>query len=245
MQDLPNKLKRDTIVEALMEVQFEHSGVPEIVVGQLAGANQWAGYQNQRLPIADFPPALRDSDPNLRYQAIFQLARPFPGEIIKVGPRVLSVHLLSPYPGWSTFFQRVKEALVTLFEVCPSPVVSRVGLRYINALTPDHGIKSLWDLDFQFKVASDQPAEELTASYQFNTDANTRVKVTLASTGFVMGSFPPNSTAFVDVDVSTHSQMGQVTREELATWVDKAHQAEKSAFFALWPDNVLAQLREA
>lgn len=244
MPNLPKKLKRDTIVEAVLEVQFEHSAVAEIVVGQLASAAAWSEYQSFRLPLADFPAGVREADASLRYQPIFQLNRPTPGEVIKVGPRVLSLHVLSPYPGWPAFSERLTELISQLYEVIRNPHIMRLGLRYINALSPAHGINTLWDLNFRFEVAGTRPSTELTTAYRFDPRPNVRAQVTLASPTFVVGNTVSGAVAFVDVDVSTPGPFGPTPRETLISWLAEAHDAEKEVYFALWPIEALDALRE-
>ena len=144
MPNLPKKLKQDDIVEALLEIRFEHQIVAEVVVGKLAAADAWSGYQALRLPVAELPVGVREADPNLRYQPIMQLQRPTPGEIIKVGPRVLSMHVLSPYPGWDVFQDRLSTMVAQLFQAVPTPYISRLGLKYVNAMMPAHGFREFW-----------------------------------------------------------------------------------------------------
>jgi uncharacterized protein (TIGR04255 family) len=55
-------------------------------------------------------------------------------ESVSVGPNVLSVHQLKPYKGWTAFKPRVLEALHAYLEVTENPLISRVGVRYINKI---------------------------------------------------------------------------------------------------------------
>jgi uncharacterized protein (TIGR04255 family) len=243
MPNLPKKLKQDAIVEAVLEIRFEHQNVPEVVVGRLAAASEWAGYQTVRLPIAELPAGVREADPDLKYQPIIQLQRPTPGEIVRIGPRTLSMHVLSPYPGWATFESRLSILVDELFQAVPTPYISRLGLKYVNAITPAHGVGAISDLAFRLEVAGAQPSTELTASYRFSPRPGVRAQVTLASPAFVAGMVP-SAVVFVDVDMSTPAPIGQASREVLLSWVAEAHDAEKEAFFALWPQQILNSLRE-
>lgn len=244
MSTLPKKLKLDTVVEALLEIRFAHQSIGEVVLGQLVAAHPWAGYQTVRLPLADLPAGLRESDPNLRHQPIFQLQRPTPGEIIKIGANVISLHVLSPYPGWEAYERRLTVLVEQLFRCTESPYITRLGLRYINAFSPAHGITSIKDLDFKFDVPGHQSPTELTASYRFNPQPQIGGQVTLASPTFVMGAIPPGTVAFVDIDMSTVSELGHTSEASLLSWLSSAHDAEKEAFFALWPQDKLDALRD-
>ncbi len=244
MADPPKKLKRDAIVEALLEIQFEHSELAEVVLGKLAGSSLWGDYRKMRLPVAELPAGLRDSDRQLRFQPIFQLDRPTPGEVIKLGARVLSLHVVAPYPGWSVFRERLNVLVKALYDAVPSPVITRLGLRYINALTPSHGFQDVWDLDFTLTAGGAKPAGAVTATYQFGVSPNAQAQVAIATLGFVQGVIIPEATAFVDVDISTPVPLGVVGEEKLIAWIDEAHAAEKEAFFALWPEAVLSRMKE-
>jgi uncharacterized protein (TIGR04255 family) len=240
----PTKLKYDAIVEALLEIQFEHSHTAEVIVGSLASSKQWRGYAHSRLPIAELPVGIRDADPDLRFQPILQLSRPIPGEVVKVGPRSLSLHVLRPYPGWTDFLPRLEGAIAALFDALPAPIIHRVGLRYVNALTPAHGFPTLWDLNFEFSVAGDRPTGDLAVGYTFDAGTNKRIQVKLASPAFVVGPTVADAVAFVDVDVITAAPLGLTDKRKLRAWIVEAHKFEKDAFFDLWPTNILDAMTE-
>jgi uncharacterized protein (TIGR04255 family) len=240
----PKKLKRDAIVEALLEIQFDHNDAAEVVIGRLSADPAWASYSSQRLPLADMPSIVRDADPSLRFQAIAQLLRPTPGEVVKIGSRVLSIHVLAPYPGWDTFRVRIADTISALCRIIPSARIHQVALRYINAITPDHGVGQLWDLDVAFLVAGKRPEGDFMAAYQETPTENVKVQVTIATPAFVVGNPVSHACAFVDVAVSTKVGLGPIDATMLTNWVEKAHELEKEAFFALWPETLLEPLRE-
>lgn len=244
MLDLPKKLKHDSIVEAVVEIQFEQSDVGEVFVGKLAADGAWAAYQSQRLPLADLPAMVRDQEPNFKYQPIIQLMRPAPGEIVKIGPRVISLHVLAPYPGWSNFSQRVEALVAALFKATPAVSVHRLGLRYINALTSVHGMKSLWDLNLEMKVAGVTPAEDVVTAFKITGDEFHVGQVSIASPAYVQGSTVPGAIAFVDVDIFSPSPPGVLDPATVQDWFHSAHDMEKIAFFSLWRDDILTALRE-
>lgn len=241
---LPAKLKHDAIVEAVIEIQFEHQTVSEVVIGRLAASNAWGGYQSIRLPFADFPAGLRDSDPQLRFQPIIQLQRPEPGEIVKIGPRAISLHHLAPYDGWKNFSARI-EALIEVLTSAISPVnITRTGLRYINALTPAHGFESIWDLQLVLEVAGKRPSPEFTSVYRSYGDEGLLAQVTVAAPAFVANLTVPNAVALVDIDVSCRTPLGAAPPQDIRAWFESAHEFEKKAFFALWPKEKIDALRE-
>lgn len=245
MPDLPKKLTHDSIVEAVFEIQFEHSEVGELLVGKIAADPIWAEYQTQRLPIADFPAQLRDQEASFRYQPISQLNRKEPGEIVKIGHRVISLHVLAPYPGWTKFSERLAGMVSSLFRATSSVRINRLGLRYINALTAVHGMKSIWDLNFDLLVAGERPIEAVLTAFKITADDSHAGQVSIASPSYVQGSTVPDAVAFVDIDIFTPSAPGSMDADAVSDWLHSAHEIEKSAFFSLWRDEILTPLREA
>src|SRR5262245_58805243 len=103
MARIPHKLKIDPIAEALWEVRFASNDIPEVVVGKLASREEWRSFKSQRLPAADIPAALRETDPQLSTQPTLQLQSGDDRRLVKIGSRVISYHALRPYPGWQIF----------------------------------------------------------------------------------------------------------------------------------------------
>jgi uncharacterized protein (TIGR04255 family) len=242
---LPQKLKHDAILEAVVEIQFEHDTVSEVVIGKLAAADAWAGYQSVRLPLADFPAGLRDSDPQLRHQAIMQLQRPEPGELVKIGPRSISLHHLAPYDGWASFSRRIHVLIEVLSAAIDPMHITRTGLRYVNALTPAHGFESVWDLQLTLEVAGERPSPDFTSMYRVYGDDGFLAQVVVASPAFVTNLTVPNAVALVDIDVFCATPLGAMPPRNVKEWFDEAHELEKSAFFALWPKAKIEAMKEA
>ena len=241
--DPPRLLKQDAIIESLLEMRLEHNQVGEIAIGRLASAPEWRDYRSERLPFSDLPQTVRDADPNLRYQPILQLQNGSGTEVIKVGPRVISLHRLSGYPGWGKFHDRQSLMIDTVLEMIPEVQIQRLGLRYINALLPSHGFRSFWDMNIKVEVGGEQPAETLAANYRFPAGSNCEVQVAVAHPSYVSGQLIPGSVALVDVDVFTPQPVGTATKEILMQWLVSAHNSEKQAFFKLWPSDLLAEQR--
>jgi uncharacterized protein (TIGR04255 family) len=118
--DVPNKLKDDAIIEALLEVRFDlpSSVLPELFFGRLA--ETWNTFTQQRLPSADFPSVMRRFDPNLRFQPSIELQDPTGKRRVRIGPYSFSYHHYAPYPGWdSSFGPELNEAVDALFKWVP------------------------------------------------------------------------------------------------------------------------------
>jgi uncharacterized protein (TIGR04255 family) len=245
MGDLPKKLTRDAIMEALLEIRFETKQVGEVLVGRLASSDQFEGYGVSRLPIASFPAEVRDADANLRFQPTLQLASPTPGELIKIGPHVISLHVVAPYPGWDALSERLRHLIETLFGAVKDISVSRLGLRYINAITPEHGVDRISDLRFSLELGSQQINSEMVFSHRFKVDNEIHGTLSLATPSFVNGPNLPNEcAAFVDIDIFTPQALGKTDPTAVLQWVGRAHDAEKTAFFSLFSEAQIEKLKE-
>jgi uncharacterized protein (TIGR04255 family) len=240
---VPKRLKNDAIVEAILEVRFDTTTISEILFGRLADYGPWKDLSQQRLPAYEIPAALRQVDPNLRFQAFFELS----GEqrAVRIGPQVISYHRTVPYIGWELFWPELQETITGLFERANGLVIRRLGLRYLNTLRPDlHGIKSISDLDLEIKVASERVAGNVNLNFTLDVASNAACTVRIATTEFVQGKLPPNTSVYVDVDVFTKDGFETKERKAVENWVTEAHDAEKEQFFRLLTDRSIEALEE-
>jgi uncharacterized protein (TIGR04255 family) len=214
-----------------------------VVIGKLVSGSDFSGYSSVRLPIADLPAAIRDADANLRFQPTLQLQRMSPGEVVKVGARVISIHNLAPYVGWGGFEVRI-EAMVSALERALGEIhVSRLGLRYINSLSPAQGFRDIEDVNILLEVAGERPSKEFTTTYRSYSEQNLASQVIVASPSFVAGTPPAGSVAFVDVDIFSRTSPGKMTGGDIQAWFNSAHDLEKNEFFKLWRPGTLAEQR--
>lgn len=242
---IPAKIK-DAIVEAIVEIRFETKTVPEILIGRLADYEPWRGYQQRKLPMYEIPAALRQIDPNLRYQTVFELREPTGKRCVRIGPEALSCHQFAPYIGWTDLRPQLNEAIDVLFDRAEPVLLQRLGLRYINALRSDvHGIGSITDLDLTIEVATVPLAGNATLAFSTEPAANMRCTVRIATPDFVTGAVPENTTVLIDVDVFTKTAPGAVTRDVAKDWVRDAHEQEKKNFFRLLKNSTIDALKES
>jgi len=247
-QKTPKRLKQDAIIEALCEIRFKTDAVPEVVVGRLSDA--WEYTNQTRLPTADIPNPIRMQDPNLKHTPVLQLNLKDPEHLVKVGSNVISYHVLNNYCGWNLFHQKLKGLCDVLFEKIPNIEVTRIGFRYLNAVTSTkHGIKSFHDLNLELKVDSIPITGSTNINY-INQYGPQHVAMTrIASIEFVEGGhLPKNTVGFIDIDISTPINFSSKSQKEVFRWIDDAHDYEKLSFFKLIPkkqlDKIVAEWEE-
>jgi uncharacterized protein (TIGR04255 family) len=246
--DIPKKLKTDSIIEALLDIHFEPdpSFVPEIFYGRLADVGEWRGFRQARLPTADIPVPLRRFDPGLRYQPSIELVSPDGSISIRFGPQVLIYSRRGTYPGWDNNFGLQLDNLTDeLYRIVPSVHVSRLGLRYINALKSDvHGINNIDDLQISINVAGSRLLNNLNLNFKRNVGTNVEVMCRIASVDLAEGNVPTGTTVIVDIDVYTGKTFSARSDMEVKRWIKEAHGIEKENFFSVLGPDATQRLRE-
>lgn len=243
---LPAKLTRDAIVEALLEIRFDMKTLPEVLFGRLASYAPWQTFQQKPMSAYNVPAPMREADVNLRYQPIFELVSDDRTRAVRIGSHVLSFHVMAPYIGWTLFKTELENAVHQLFSSAEDLTVRRIGLRYTNALTPnDHGIRSINDLDVAITIAEERILGSVNLNFMTDLSDNTRCTVRVATKDFVGGAIPEDTTIIIDVDVFTKDSFKTKTIADVQSWIEFAHEKEKVEFFHLLPRKAIDALKEA
>lgn len=247
MQSQPRKLKNDAIVEAILEVRFEHAELPEVAFARLVDLPRWADFSTTRLAAANLPPEIRAQDQNLFFQPSAQLDSSNGQISARIGPNVISVHCVRKYPGWDTgFFDLIKSMLDDFNIALPSASITRLGLRYLNIFTSSkHGISSPADLNIKLNSGGRDLQKSFHLNYSQVVDGKFDVRTQIASVDVIQGNIPADGSVLLDIDVTTPPSLGKVSKSELVSWIEKAHQVEKDVFFSVLPKDKIEDLREA
>jgi uncharacterized protein (TIGR04255 family) len=89
--------------------------------------------------------------------------------LLGIGPEVLSVHVVAPYPGWSQFRPAVDEAFARYAEIAEPQSLTRVVVRYIDQILIPEGVA----LKEYFRALPDKlPSQpEALTSFQVTTES--------------------------------------------------------------------------
>lgn len=242
---IPKKLTHDAILEAVFELRFQTKELPEVTVGRLVDNEIWRHFPKTRSPFSDIPAPVRLADPNLRFQALVELREPSGHRLVKIGTNVISFHNLKPYMGWDTGFSEAIRSMVTfVFERTTDIRISRIGLRYINALTPtEHNIVRIADLNFTLKVGGTDIQDDLNVNYR-TCNGNFITLRRIATPGFVQGNMPDNTVAYVDIDVFNPDGMIYTSDDDVLRWTNEARKRKNIAFFDLFTAAQIDELVE-
>jgi uncharacterized protein (TIGR04255 family) len=245
---LPTKLKNDAILEAVVEIRFEPdpSLVPEIFIGRFADNKDLSGFRHARLASADIPAHIRQADPNLRYLPSIEMTSPDGRKVLRIGPQSVVYSRRAPYPGWTeSFGNELRNVVDHLYQVAPAVPVSRLGLRYVNALTSDkHGIKGIGDLAIRVSVNKQALSDHLNLNFKTGVGSDFETITRIASIDLAEGVIPDNSTVIVDIDVYTRSAFRTADVNDVQKWIVEAHDCEKEAFFGVLGEENTERLRE-
>ena len=245
VSSIPKKLKDDAIIEALCEFRFECDDVPERVIGRLSDYESWNSYTPERLPSSAIPPFVKAHDPNLKYQPVLQLRSEDSLFLVKIGSNVISFHNLGNYCGWDEIRPRLHDVSSLLFGKFTNLSVTRMGFRYLNALTPKrHLINSVAELNVTLQVADEALSNPINLNYGIKFADEHYCMTRIATPEFVQGKLPEGSVVIVDIDVHTSDSFRSDNHDEIVSWTEDAHTYEKQAFFRLIPPNVLEELVE-
>lgn len=247
MQQIPNKLKEDSIIEALCEVRFSCRELTEIVVGRLGDCESWRAFNAQRLPLANIPEAIKAADSNLKFQPIFELRSSDGIRRVRIGGNVISFHISGAgnYCGWNKFEPQLESLFRCLFEKLNEVSVSRLGFRYVNALRETkHLISSVNNLNINITADETSIDGHVNLNYLIKNDDSHQTMTRIASPFFVQGALPPETSIVIDIDVTTPDGLIIKNAEDVVAWTRTAHKFEKEAFFKLIPQNVLKQIVE-
>ncbi len=240
---LPERIDPDAIIEALVEFRFEHTELPEAIVGRLLDAPLWAAYSQARLPSADIPQPIKEMDSTLRYQPIIELSKNDHTRASKIGGHVFSYHIIGTYPGWTVFRDELNEVVNTIVDKLRSPNFSRLGFRYINMLSPEkHHATGLSATNISISIGDEHLTESLNLNYMRKFETNHTVTVKIATPDLVATNLPTSFSLLCDIDVATKNNMPVTGLEATIEWIKLAHDLEKEEFFKILRSDITKML---
>lgn len=245
---LPKKLTNDAIIEAVFEVRFQNdaSMTYEILSGSTATREKWASFRQIKDPLGEIPETIRRTQKELRYKPLIELVSQDGATSIRIGPQVLAYSRRGIYPGWDeNFGPELEDVINHLFDKLPEIKVTRLGLRYINALRSDlHEISNIDDIAIDISVAGKQISNGWNINFKTGVDDEFETMQRLASADIAVGAIPENASIIVDIDVYTPDGFSTRDSVKVQSWVVEAHEKEKCCFFDVLGEETTDRLRE-
>jgi uncharacterized protein (TIGR04255 family) len=232
------KYRNPPIVEALCEFQFEPGAPWDIAVPGLVYEKVRDRFPKRRevpaveLSIAIGPrgvvPEARTTD-QIPIQRI-QFLRDDEKVVIQVGPNLLAVNHLRPYPTWQEFVPLIQQGFEAYRDAANPKGIRRIRLRYVNRIEIPGERVSLENY-FEFRpfvgerLPQDYGAFIVGIQIPFE-DSRDVLRLQLAS-----ARVETSHTVAVMLDLDYFlAQPGAVSQDEIFTWIDVAHNHVEEVF---------------
>lgn len=230
MNPLPKRLKKEPLIEAIWQAQFEgEQGIGDVLPGILFTElkKNHAALQLRRLPSADIPAPLAQMDPNLRFAPKMLMEEPGGSFIWQVGDRVITLNCRKPYVGW----ERFKDAVVALTQIVEGsgliPNPQRHSLRYIDLLR-DELATDLAPLRLALKLGDHQIKDHVQMRLEI-PDAECLHVVQIAAAAQANLAGEQMTGSIIDLETLPASAPGNW--DSLRTQLDWLHEHSKALFF--------------
>lgn len=230
---LPVKIDPCPITEAIIEIRFDTPKPEDAVFALIYNAVQDKYPQIEKTSLHQIPEDIRKQDPDLANKPLFRL--PSDSHMLQIGPRVASVIVHEPYPGWNDFSSETLRVFDLISGLGIIDSVSRLGIRYRNFFSFD--IFSKINLSI---ALNNEPffSEETTFKAVVPSDLFRSTLLVNNTATYVKRS---EKGSVIDIDTfSTDVSEGFFERAEKL--ITEGHQVEKELFFNLLKPEFLETL---
>jgi uncharacterized protein (TIGR04255 family) len=194
---------------------------------------------NQQIEIHQTPQGPRQQ---LSSQELAVFLVPNRKTFIQVGPRLLTVHILFPYPGWEKYQLAIDKAYQSILRLIPEPQFERIGLRYINKFhikSESFGLSDYFDYFPYCGEMLKQPFNEFAQTCNFVFfDGQDACRVQFKS----VPAEQIHASAFV-LDMDYYLQQKDYVNANTAMgWVQRAHTQIEAVFEGCLKDSLRSVL---
>lgn len=229
------KLKSPPLIEALCEFRF--AGDPSwdwVIPGQLYDKiGQEFSERAQIKGLGVLVEAAAQEQPIATIHTgpeRVQLKRKDGSAMVQVGPHLLAVNHLRPYPNWETFADLVMRIFGVYRTLAPQFRLERVGLRYINQIDLPKSpfqMKSLITLAPPLTGALDRPLKSYYQRYEIEQD---NPKGLLIHQTGIRVNQEDALILVLDLDFGSTQVQSLEKIEDVRVWLDTAHDRVYEAF---------------
>jgi len=230
---MARRYRNPPIVEAVCEFRFPPDSpwdltIPGLVYERLKGTFP----QKRPAPAFGFGIRLGQGSVEQRLEPTtrMQFLRQDGNVLVQVGPNLLAVNHLKPYPGWEAFVPMIQQAYRAYVETAPPTAIQRIGLRYINRVElPGPRVELEEYLNFYPHLGDDLPQDYGEFTVRIQTAFNAlRDGLQMTLTSADAGNADVN--VFVlDMDYFL-AKPGTITTNEAFSWVNEAHDRLEQIF---------------
>jgi|SRR5450755_1500900 uncharacterized protein (TIGR04255 family) len=231
------KYKKSPIVEAVCELQFEESSSWDLAIPGLVYEKIRTRFpirrQAARITLG-ISASEEQAGPQFGTVPLMQFLRKDEKALIQIGPNLLSVNILKPYPSWQKFLPLIKKGVHSYCDVVLPKGIQRIGLRYINQIDfPDKNVKLEDYLEFRPFTGPNLPQDfgpfivGIQVPYENSRDILSIRLASLPNTGIS----EDNAAMILSLDYVLLKR-GEVALDDVFDWVETAHSHIEEVFEA-------------
>lgn len=245
---MPKVYSKPPITQAICEFQFKSSKewdwtIPGLVYQQIETEfpvkKQEMALEIQVMPQAN--PVVQQAGAAL---SKMQFLSANSQAMVQIGPDLLGINVLSPYPGWDNFKQLIAKQFDIYSKVASPSAFKRIGLRYINQIEFPAAALELTEY-FHFYPHLPQGVEQKHGPFairvvQMYAEERDAMNLSLANV-----LVPAGSLGFVlDIDY-TLSKPAILELDKGLDWVEEAHRKVEAMFEACISDKTRTMFGES
>lgn len=243
---MPKRYSNPPIIEALCEFQFEPNAAWDLTVPGLIYEEIKDTFPKRlQLQLHSSQISLNGIDtteitgqvvPLMRFQRTDDLA------LIQIGPNLLTVHHLKPYPSWEEFFPLIERGLTTYRKIVNRQVLQRITLRYINRIEIPTPI--ILERYFEFRPLIAKKLQNINA---FMVGIQIPYQDSRDILNLQLSSIPSesNDKAVILLDLSyILANPSAITWDAVPEWIQNAHENVEEMFEASITEELRALFEE-
>jgi uncharacterized protein (TIGR04255 family) len=251
---LPTKLKKDPLVEAVFEIRFS-SALPasSVIPGILFTTLKANPQQLERLPAFDLPSQMRALNPALQFQPLMRMHWN-DNYLILIGDVSIGLACKLPYPGWQSFKFHIIQLANLLIDAKFVNQIERYSLKYTGVIEGNDLREQISRIKFELTfgtytfdltpTAHSLKAEPFSVRIEMQRDAFLYIMHLAAPTTATLSDSKHKIGLLVDIDGIREHKTGDLheSLNELPNRVEDLHTHNKQLFFGLITDDTLAYL---
>ncbi len=241
------KYSNSPIVEALCEVQFIPSQPWDMTIPGLLYErinNEFPVKQQQMGFGIGFQPKESGIEQRVEMSQRMQFFRPDKSALVQVGPDLLTVNHLTPYPTWELFKPLILKNLEIYQAIAKPKGFKRIGLRYINKIEFDEHPLELTDY-FNYYPFIPTNLPQMHETFQVRVEipyegGRDRLLLTFTS---AIPEKPDVLSLLLDLDYIM-AIPERIALNQVSDWIEKAHTTVENAFEACITDKCRSRFGE-
>lgn len=246
MQDLPVRLEREPLVDALFEVRVNSSSsladvIPGFLVHDLGGDARIT-----RLPAADLPFPVRKQDLNLQNAPLLRVE--WGNFLISVGDRNVVISCKMPYPKWPNFKAMILDILGRIAKLNPEGSVERYSLKYVNVIPATNYANQIGKVRMAVTLGDLQVCDQH-VSLQVHEKTADAIHIYNIVTGAQARTSGGKETAGILVDIDSIRNFNAPSLKELASNIEEdleaLRQENKLKFFSCLTESTIKEMGPA